>query len=51
VSLHVATRHCFGWYALNVLELPSHVIALRLGHTDGGRLVEQLYEHPDVTAA
>jgi hypothetical protein len=32
VSLYLATRHYFGWYALNVLELPPHVIALQLGH-------------------
>ena len=51
VSLYLATRHWFGWYALNVLELPSHVIALQLGHTDGGRLVEQLYGHPDAAIA
>ena len=47
VSLYLATRHYFGWYALNVLELPPHVIALQLGHTDGGRLVRELYGHPD----
>jgi integrase len=51
VSLYLATRHWFGWYALNVLELPSHVIALQLGHTDGGRLVESLYGHPDAGIA
>jgi integrase len=51
VSLYLATRHWFGWYALNMLELPSHVIALQLGHTDGGRLVEQLYGHPDAAIA
>ena len=47
MSLYVATRHYLGWYALNILELPSHVIASQLGHIDGGRLVEQLYGHPD----
>ena len=46
-SLYLATRHYFGWYALNVLGLDSAVIAEQLGHKDGGRLVEQLYGHPD----
>ena len=50
-SLYLATRHYFGWYALNVLELPPHVIALQLGHTDGGRLVRELYGHPDAAMA
>lgn len=44
-SLYLATRHYFGWYALNVLELDSAVIADQLGHRDGGKLVEQLYGH------
>jgi integrase len=51
VSLYTCTRHYFGWYALNVLELPPHVIALQLGHTDGGRLVRELYGHPDAAIA
>jgi integrase len=51
VSLYLATRHFYGWYALNVLELPPHVIALHLGHTDGGRLVRELYGHPDAALA
>ena len=38
-SLYLATRHHFGWYALKVLEPPPHVIALQLGHPDGGQLV------------
>jgi len=50
-SLYLATRHYFGWYALNVLDLPPHVIALQLGHTDGGRLVRDLYGHPDAAMA
>jgi integrase len=50
-SLYLATRHYFGWYALNVLDLPPHVIALQLGHTDGGRLVRELYGHPDAALA
>ncbi len=47
VPLYLATRHYFGWYALNVLELDSAIIAEQLGHKDGGKLVEQLYGHPD----
>jgi hypothetical protein len=51
VPLYLATRHWFGWFALNVLELPPHVIALQLGHQDGGRLVRDLYGHPDAAMA
>jgi integrase len=51
LSLYLATRHYFGWYALNVLELPPHVIALQLGHADGGGLVRKLYGHPDAIIA
>jgi hypothetical protein len=51
VPLYLATRHYFGWYALNVLELPPHVIALQLGHEDGGGLVRELYGHPDAAIA
>lgn len=47
VPLYLATRHYFGWYALNVLELDPAIIAEQLGHKDGGKLVEQLYGHPD----
>jgi len=46
-SLYLATRHYWGWYALNVLELEPHVIAEQLGHHDGGRLVIELYGHPE----
>lgn len=45
VTLYMATRHYFGWYATNVLELPSDVVAQQFGHKDGGRLVGQLYGH------
>jgi len=51
VSLYLATRHHFRWLALNVLDLPPHVIAAQLGHTDGGRLVRELYGHPDAVIA
>lgn len=50
-SLYLATRHYFGWYAMNVPELPPHVIALQLGHDDGGTLVRELYGHPDAAIA
>jgi integrase len=50
-TLYMATRHHFGWYALNVLGLESAVIAEQFGHKDGGKLVEQLYGHPDSPAA
>ena len=50
-SLYLATRHYWGWYALNVLELEPHVIAEQLGHRDGGRLVVQLNGHPDKARA
>jgi hypothetical protein len=38
-------------YAHNVLELEPHVIAEQLGHCDGGKLVVQLYGHPDKARA
>lgn len=44
-TLYMATRHHFGWYSLNVLELEPSVIAHQLGHQDGGKLVEELYGH------
>jgi integrase len=47
MTLDLATRHYFGYYALNILELEPSVIAVQLGHRDGGRLVEQLYGHRD----
>jgi integrase len=51
MTLYLATRHYFGWYSLNVLGLPPHVIAEQLGHKDGGKLVQQLYGHPDAVIA
>jgi integrase len=47
MTLYLATRHHFGWYALNVLGLEPHIIAEQLGHKDGGKLVVELYGHPD----
>ena len=51
MTFYLATRHYFGWYALNVLELEPHIIAEQLGHKDGGRLVISLYGHPDKSRA
>jgi integrase len=51
VDLYTATRHYFGWYAWNVLELDSRDIALHFGHQDGGELVRKLYGHPDARLA
>jgi integrase len=50
-DLYDVTRHFFGWYALNILRLPPHVIAVQFGHKDGGRLITQLYGHPDQAIA
>jgi integrase len=50
-DLYLVTRHYFGWYAFNVLGLPDHVVALHLGHRDGGKLVRTLYGHPDEAIA
>ena len=51
VDFYLATRHYFGWYLLNVLELEPHVIAEQFGHKDGGKLVIELYGHPDQNKA
>jgi integrase len=51
VDLYTVTRHFFGWYALNILGLPDHVIAAQLGHRDGGKLVRTTYGHPDARIA
>jgi hypothetical protein len=51
VELYIATRHYFGWYAWNVLELDPRDIALQFGHGDGGELVRKLYGHPDAALA
>jgi integrase len=47
IDLYTATRHHFGWYAWNVLELDARDIALHFGHQDGGELVRKLYGHAD----
>ena len=51
VDLYTATRHYFGWYAWNVLELDARDIALHFGHRDGGELVRKLYGHADARLA
>lgn len=51
MSLYLATRHYFGWFAVNVLQLAPHVVAEQLGHKDGGTLVIRLYGHPDAALA
>jgi integrase len=51
VDLYTATRHYFGWYACNVLELNARDIALHFGHQDGGELVRKTYGHPDARLA
>jgi integrase len=51
VDLYTSTRHYFGWYAWNVLELDARDIALQFGHQDGGELVRKLYGHPDAARA
>ena len=51
VDLYTSTRHYFGWYAWNVLELDARDIALHFGHQDGGELVRKVYGHPDAALA
>lgn len=51
MDFYLATRHYCGWYLLNVLELEPHVVAEQLGHKDGGKLVLDLYGHPDQVKA
>lgn len=51
MDFYLATRHYFGWHALNVLELEPYIIAEQLGHKDGGKLVIELYGHPDKSRA
>lgn len=46
-SLYASTRHHYGWWAINKLLMPTHVVADQLGHTDGGALVGRLYGHPE----
>lgn len=50
-TLYLATRHWAGWYMTNVLDLDSEIVAIQLGHEDGGELVRKLYGHRDRAAA
>lgn len=43
----VELRHHCAWRLYVVMGLPSPLVAQQLGHTDGGRLIEDLYGHPD----
>jgi hypothetical protein len=51
VDLYTASRHYFGWYALNVPALQPHVIAPHFGHRDAGETRPQPYGHPDARIA
>lgn len=51
MDCYVATRHYFGWYAWNVLELDERDIALHFGHQDGGELIRTTYGHADAALA
>jgi hypothetical protein len=51
VDLYTATRHYFGWYAWNVLDLDARDIALHFGHQDRGELVRKVYGHADAKIA
>jgi integrase len=42
-----ALRHACAAWLFNDCELPAHMVAQQLGHTDGGALVQQLYGHPN----
>jgi integrase len=44
-------RHFAAAYLLNELRIPPHQVALQLGHTDGGVLVQRLYGHPSEVLA
>jgi integrase len=48
---YLATRHFAGWYMTNVLGLEAEVVAIALGHEDGGYLVRRTYGHRDRAAA
>lgn len=44
-------RHFHGSFLLNELRVPAQDVAAQLGHTDGGRLVMELYGHPSAVLA
>jgi integrase len=50
-TLYLASRHFAGWHMTNVLGLDSEIVAIALGHEDGGELVRKLYGHRDRRAA
>jgi integrase len=50
-TLYLATRHFAGWYMTNVLDLDAEVVAIALGHEDGGYLVRTKYGHRSRVAA
>jgi integrase len=43
-------RHFCAHHLYVTQGLPARVVAVQLGHNDGGRLVERLYGHGDVGA-
>jgi integrase len=44
-------RHFCATYLYETLKLPAHVVAVQLGHQDGGKLVMETYGHPSEFAA
>jgi hypothetical protein len=48
-ALYLCTRHHAGWYMVNVLGLDSEVVAIALGHEDGGEQVRRTYGHRDAS--
>jgi integrase len=49
LTQYLATRHHFGWYAFNILDMDAAKVGECLGHKDGGKLVYDLYGHRDET--
>ena len=43
-------KHFAGHFLYVTMGLPDRVVAVQLGHTDGGKLVRELYGHGDVGA-
>jgi integrase len=43
-------KHFAGHYLFVIRGLPDRVVAAQFGHTDGGKLIRELYGHPDVGA-
>ena len=42
-----STRHRAAWWMHVELGMPERLVAVQLGHTDGGKLVRELYGHSD----